>query len=54
MSRREAAETLVEMAALLRRKGYWENEYIEAVALACGVLMVDDVLPPKEVYDDLS
>lgn len=48
MDRKKAAACLVEMACLLRKEGYVRSEYSEAVALACGVLLVDDVLSREE------
>lgn len=55
MTRKEAAQALVEMLALYRDSNKWgiDKKYYEAVTIACGVLMVDDVLrtnpiPPEE------
>lgn len=55
MTRKEAAQALVEMLALYRDLNKWgiDKKYYEAVTIACGVLMVDDVLqtnpiPPQE------
>lgn len=55
MTRKEAAQALVEMLALYRDLNKWgiDKKYYEAVTIACGVLMVDDVLqtnpiPPEE------
>ena len=46
MKRAEAARLLVQMLTELKQeKGHWMNdEYYEAVSVACGVLLVDDVL----------
>lgn len=55
MTRKEAAQTLVELLALYKDLNKWsiDKKYYEAVTIACGVLMVDDVLqtnpiPPEE------
>lgn len=55
MTRKDAAQALVEMLALYRDLNKWgiDKKYYEAVTIACGVLMVDDVLqtnpiPPEE------
>lgn len=55
MTRKEAAQTLVELLALYKdiKKCGIDIRFYEAVTLACGVLMVDDVLksnplPPED------
>lgn len=46
MTRKEAAQALVEMLSEYRHSNKWDikQKYYEAVAIACGVLQVDDVL----------
>lgn len=44
MSNAEAAELLVEMVARLVKEGYSSEKYAAAAALACGYLLIDDVL----------
>ena len=46
LTRKEAAQTLVELLALYRdiKKCGIDIRFYEAVTIACGVLMVDDVL----------
>lgn len=57
MTRKEAAQTLTKLLAkfeeLDKTWGGISDKYYEAVTIACGVLLVDDVLntnpiPPKE------
>lgn len=55
MTRKEAAQALVEMIVAYKGVNKWDikQKYIEAVSVACGVLLVDDVLntnpmPPQE------
>lgn len=55
MTRKEAAQALVEMIVAYKGVNKWEikQKYIEAVSVACGVLLVDEVLntnpiPPQE------
>ena len=55
MTRAEAANALVEMIVAYKGVNKWDikQKYIEAVSVACGVLLVDDVLktnpiPPEE------
>ena len=57
MSRKEAAQALVELLAMYRakkREGV-DLRYYEAVTIACGVLLVDDVLkwgPQETTWED--
>lgn len=47
MKRSEAAKVLTQMLAELQsvKGSYWmKDKYYEAVSMACGVLLVDDVL----------
>lgn len=57
MTRKEAAQLLVELLCKYRGEKKYDmdvrKEYYEAVSIACGVLLVDEVLntnsiPPKE------
>ena len=55
MTRKEAAQALVEMIVAYKGVNKWDikQKYIEAVSVACGVLLVDEVLnenpiPPQE------
>ena len=51
MTNKEAAKWLAKLLAQYRvEKGVWDiaNEYYEAVSIACGVLLVDDVLKGEE------
>ena len=56
MTRKDAAQALIELLALYKdSRNSWgiDKKYYEAVTIACGVLMVDDVLktnpiPPEE------
>ncbi len=55
MTRKEAAQALVEMIVAYKGVNKWDikQKYIEAVSVAVGVLLVDDVLntnpmPPQE------
>lgn len=48
MTYREAASVLVEMVAALRVEGYNRQSWYDAVSIACGVLLVDDVLKGGE------
>lgn len=52
MTRAEAAKMLVEMLTDLRGKTKYKmdvrKEYYEAVAMACGVLLIDNVLGTQE------
>lgn len=61
MTRKEAAETLVEMIGAYRGVNKWDikQKYYQAVSIACGVLLVDDVLktnaiPPQEPQTEPS
>ena len=46
MTRKEAAQALVEMIVAYKGVNKWDikQKYIEAVSVAVGVLLVDDVL----------
>ncbi len=51
MTNKEAAKWLTQLLAQYRAtKGVWDiaDEYYEAVSIACGVLLVDDVLKRGE------
>lgn len=50
MTNKEAAQALTEMLANYRDLNKWEikAKYYEAVTLACGYLLVDDVLKRGE------
>ena len=55
MTRKEAAQALVEMIVAYKGVNKWDikQKYIEAVSVAVGVLLVDEVLntnpiPPQE------
>ena len=50
MTRKEAAQALVELLADYRSKNKWDikTKYYEAVSMACGVLQIDDVLMMPE------
>ena len=57
MTRKQAAQLLVELLCAYRGEKKYQmdvrKEYYEAVSIACGVLLVDDVLnsnpiPPQE------
>ena len=61
MTRKEAAEALVEMIGAYRGVNKWDikQKYYQAVSIACGVLLVDDVLktnaiPPQEPQTEPS
>lgn len=51
LTRKEAAQTLVELLALYRdiKKSGIDIRFYEAVTIACGVLMVDDVLKSNPI-----
>ena len=58
MTRKEAAQALVEMIVAYKGVNKWDikQKYIEAVSVAVGVLLVDDVLntntiPQQEVKE---
>ena len=54
MTRKEAAQALVEMIVAYKCVNKWDikQKYIEAVAVACGVLLVDDVLNTNPIPPD--
>ena len=62
MTRKQAAQLLVELLCAYRGEKKYHmdvrKEYYEAVSVACGVLLVDDVLnsnplpPTEEARDD--
>ena len=51
MTRKEAAEALVEMIGAYRGVNKWDikQKYYQAVSIACGVLLVDDVLKTNPI-----
>ena len=58
MSNEEAARLLVHMCGLLSKEGYSDDKYTQAVSLAIGYLLIDDVLdrraPPSVSVDVLD
>ena len=54
MTRKEAAQALVEMIVAYKGVNKWDikQKYIEAVSVACGVLLVDDVLNTNQIQEE--
>ncbi len=44
MTKQQAAEVLIEMAAALAKKGDLYPKHHQAIVIACGELMIDTVL----------
>ena len=47
MTKQQAAEVLIEMAASLAKKGDLYPKHHQAIVIACGELMIDSVLEDR-------
>ena len=52
MTKQQAAEVLIEMAASLAKKGELYPKHYQAIVMACGELMIDTVLEDRTKPED--
>ena len=54
MTKQQAAEVLIEMAASLAKKGELYTRHQQALAIACGELMIDTVLEERAKVEEVE
>lgn len=54
MTKQQAAEVLIEMAASLAKKGELYPKHHQALAIACGELMIDTVLEERAKAEEVE
>lgn len=54
MTKQQAAETLLEMAAALAKKGDLYPKHTQALVIACGELMIDTVLEERAKAEEVG
>lgn len=52
MTKQQAAEALIDMAAILAKKGVLYQKHQQAIVIACGELMIDTVLEERSRVEE--